>query len=214
MNHLDRQEVYWDSVAGKKSFTHPVQIDKFRQTVPLESKILDYGCGYGRTCAYLYENGYRNVVGVDISSQMIKQGLNLYNNLNLQHLENGARSFSDKAFAACTLLAVLTCLPTDNGQKELIDELHRVLRPGGILYLSDYPLQSDAENIERYKRFEAEFGKFGVFRLADGGVVRHHDMDWIYSLLAQFDILTEENMDVLTMNGSRATIFQIIARRN
>jgi hypothetical protein len=53
MHKLDCRKTYWDSVAAKKTFTHTIQVDKFREQVALREKILDYGCGYGRTCAKL-----------------------------------------------------------------------------------------------------------------------------------------------------------------
>ena len=211
MNELDYQKEYWDRVASEKTFTHPIKMDTFREMVPCECRVLDYGCGYGRTSVYLEKCGYFNVTGVDISSEMIKRGLQLHNNLNLLHLVNDTLPFPNEIFAACTLLAVLTCIPTGQGQKRLIHELHRVLTPNGILYLSDYPLQKDSKNTNRYDHFNAEFGNYGIFKLPDGGVVRHHKMLWIYELLDQFEIIEEETVKVFTMNGSKATIFQIIA---
>jgi ubiquinone/menaquinone biosynthesis C-methylase UbiE len=213
MNDLDCQKTYWDSVATKKTFAHPIHFKTFRELIPPGNKILDYGCGYGRTCAELMEIGYSDIVGVDISSEMINHGLSLYPGLNLRHIDNGILPFSKNMFAACTLFAVLTCMPTDMGQKALIKELRRVLNPKGILYLSDYPLQRDKRNQERYKQFEKRYGKFGVFRLTDGGIVRHHDMPWIYRLLSQFDIIKEATIQVPTMNGNIAEVFQIIARK-
>lgn len=213
MNTLDFQKTYWDSVAAKKKFTHPIQIDRFREIVPLEGEILDYGCGYGRTCAYLSEIGYRHVIGVDISEEMIQRGLRMQNTLDLRVLKNGRVPFAGNTFAACTLLAVLTCIPTDQGQQTVMEEIFRVLQPGGILLLSDYPLQKSERYLERYGRFKDEFGQYGVFRLNDGGVLRHHDIAWIHTLLSRFEIVTEERMEVLTMNGNNATIFQIIARK-
>ena len=214
MDPLDWQQSYWDKAAGDKKFTHPLQMDRFRECVPPGGIILDYGCGYGRTCAFLMDHGYRHVTGVDISPEMIARGRRLDRRLDLRLLKSKTLPFDNNLFDACTLLAVLNCIPTDSGQRALIKELYRVLRPGGILYLSDYPLQPDARNTNRYKRFENAFGQFGVFRLPDGAVLRHHAMDWIYTLLEQYDILREEQIDVLTMNGSKAGIFQIMAVKN
>ncbi len=213
MNVLDHQHAYWDKVAQKKNFTHPLQIERFRKVVPRDGVILDYGCGYGRTCAFLKKHGFRHVIGVDISSEMIVRGLRRDIDLDLRQLERETLPFDDNTFDACTLLAVLNCIPTDNGQQTLMDELHRVLRTGGILYLSDYPLQRDDKNTDRYRRFERQFEKFGVFQLPDGAVLRHHDMGWVYRLLKRFDIVYEEDIDVLTMNGSQAVIFQIMAQK-
>ncbi len=85
-----------------------------------------------------------------------------------------------------------------------------MLRPGGILFVGDYPLQPDARNRERYRKFEEEPGTFGMFR-TEGVVVRHHDMDRIYRLLLPFHILREERIRVRTMNGHEADVFQIAA---
>jgi len=213
MDELDVQESYWDSVAGEREFTHPIRVEVFRELVPVGSKVLDYGCGYGRMCAALRKAGYDDVVGVDISSEMIKRGLTLHPGLNLRHIDGGRLPFADNTFSACTLLAVLTCMPTDAGQKELMRELHRVLQSDGILYLSDYPLQHDARNRERYNRFKDEFGKFGIFWLSDGGVVRHHEMAWIHTLLSEFEIMKEEIIAAFTMSGNAAEVFQIVARK-
>ena len=214
MDPLDCQQSYWDKVAEDKNFTHPLQMDWFRECVPPGGIVLDYGCGYGRTCAFLMEHGYRHVIGVDISPEMVARGRRLDRRLDLRHLKSKTLPFDDNMFNACTLLAVLNCIPTDSGQQALVKELYRVLHPGGTLYLSDYPLQPDARNINRYRRFESEFGKFGIFRLPDGAVLRHHDMDWIYALLEHYDIIRQEQINVLTMNGSKAGIFQIMAVKN
>lgn len=212
MNDIDYQTAYWDRAAPKKTFTHPLRIDRFRRWVPETGRVLDVGCGYGRTCQFLMAHGYDDVTGVDISSAMIRRGRGSYPGLDLRHLTDGTLPFQDGTVDACTLLAVLTCVPTNAGQRRIIGEVRRVLKPDGILYFSDYPLQVDARNRARYERFAREFQSFGVFRLPDGGVVRHHAMQWIHTLLADFAILSEEATSVLTMNGNWAAIFQIIAK--
>ena len=213
MNRLDFQTTYWDSVAQTKTFSHPVDCDTLRQWVRPDEKILDYGCGYGRTCAELTEQGYLAMTGVDISREMIKRGLSIHPGLCLKHMDTETLPFPDHAFSACTLLAVLTCIPPDLGQARVLSEIFRVLRPGGILYLSDYPLQQDNRNTARYRQHETECGQYGLFKLPDGGVFRHHAMTYIYELLSPFEILQEKTMGVPTMNGNKATIFQIIAKK-
>ncbi len=213
MSEFDVQETYWDNVAAKRTFTHPIRIHELRELIPVEGKILDYGCGYGRTCSELMQGGFGNVIGVDISSRMIARGKSLYPDLDLRRFDGVSLPFPDDTFDACTMLAVLTCIPTDAGQKRVINELHRVLCPGGILYLSYYPIQQDARNQDRYSQFEKEFGVFGVFRLSDGGVVRHHSEPWIYQLLSNFEIIKKDNVKVSTMMGNEARVSQILAKK-
>jgi ubiquinone/menaquinone biosynthesis C-methylase UbiE len=49
--------------------------------------------------------------------------------------------FTDETFDAVLLFTVLTCIPTDDGQRRVLREASRVLRLGGILYISDLWLQ-------------------------------------------------------------------------
>lgn len=211
-NELDHQIIYWDKVANEKFFTHPVKIARLHELMPEDAKILDYGCGYGRICAELVSHGYRHVMGVDISQEMIRRGKSNFPGLQLHHIAPEPLSFEADAFDACILFGVLTCIPTDEGQQRLIAEMHRILKPRGILYISDYPIQNDKRNQRRYREFQNEYGKFGVFRIPEGGVFRHHDLNWIHELLKDFKILTVDRFKALTMNGNEADVFQVLAR--
>lgn len=212
MNKFDVQTAYWNKAAASKTFTHPIPIEIFRKLLSLDSNILDYGCGYGRSCSELIDAGYFNVVGIDISEEMIKRGKGLYDNLNLHVFDGKSANFENESFDACILLAVLTCIPHDDGQNQTIDEIHRLLRPGGILFVSDYPLQSDQRNQIRYREFEKEFGTFGIFR-NEGAVFRHFDENRISQLLSEFKILWKKFIRVCTMNGNESDVFQIAARK-
>lgn len=73
MDALDHQVEYWDRVAGEKTFTVPLDVERFRELVPLDAQVLDYGCGYGRICGELAVHGYRRIVGVDHAPAMIER---------------------------------------------------------------------------------------------------------------------------------------------
>ncbi|MCK5695871.1 MAG: class I SAM-dependent methyltransferase [Desulfobacula sp.] len=72
------QQTYWDKAASKKEFTTPFQMDVFKSYVSRESVILDVGCGYGRTLNALYQEGFKNILGIDFSQKMIERGKHLY----------------------------------------------------------------------------------------------------------------------------------------
>jgi SAM-dependent methyltransferase len=213
MKELDAQKPYWDAVAELKTFAHPLNLDCLQRLLPKEPRILDFGCGYGRTCAELHAHGYRHVIGLDISEKMIARGRSLFPELDLRVQSGDTLDFPAETFDACILFAVLTCIVTDSGQQRTIAELNRILRPGGVLYVSDYPLQADERNRNRYQEFSNTYKTFGVFQLPDGGVVRHHDMDAIHRLLSAFEIVDEEFVEVLTMNSNSARVFQIVAQK-
>lgn len=213
MNIPDDQTHYWDRMAWEKTFGIPLMLDQFSSLVTPDQRILDYGCGYGRTCSELAQNGYRNVVGVDISGEMIKRAKQEHPDLDLHVVKDNLLSYEDHSFDAVLLFAVLTCIPNDDSQRALIHELTRVLRIGGIINITDYPLQTDGRNITRYKEFESEFGVYGVFRVPDGAIVRHHDMNWITSLVSGLEMVDMSNIDVVTMNGHRAKAFRYLGRK-
>ena len=120
-----------------------------RGLLPPAARILDFGCGYGRTCSELIDAGYRNVIGIDISGGMIQRGRTLRGDLDLRVLDGQSPGFVHGSFEACLMIAVLNCIPSDAGQEHVINEVHKLLRPGGILFLSDYPIQTDERNQER-----------------------------------------------------------------
>lgn len=213
MKTLDNQFEYWDSVSSSKTFTHPVDIDRFHSVVSSKANILDFGCGYGRTCDELYRLGFRNIIGVDSSQMMIERGYKEYPHLNLQTLKNNNIPYDQDAFDAIILFAVLTCIPTNEGQRALISEIYRVLRPGGIIYISDYWLQSNERNFNRYDKFKDKYGIYGVFELPEGTIVRHHDKDWILSLLGDFITVELFDIEVATMNGNTSLGFQYFGRK-
>ena len=213
MKSLDNQFEYWDRVSSSKTFTHPVDIDRFHATVSSTANILDFGCGYGRTCDELYHLGFRNIVGLDSSQMMIERGLKEYPHLNLQTLENNSIPYEQDTFDAIILFAVLTCIPTNEGQQALISEIDRVLRPGGIVYISDYWMQSSDRNTDRYDEYKDKYGIYGVFELPEGAIVRHHDKDWIVSLLTDFITIDMPDIEVTTMNGNRSLGFQYFGRK-
>lgn len=144
---------------------------------------------------------------------MIKRGRKEYSHLNLKTLKNNNIPYNQDVFDAVILFAVLTCIPTNEGQRVLIDEIYRVLRPNGIVYISDYWLQSNERNINRYDRFEEKYGIYGIFELPEGTIVRHHDKDWILSLLKDFNTVELFDIEVTTMNGNTSLGFQYFGRK-
>jgi SAM-dependent methyltransferase len=144
---------------------------------------------------------------------MIRRARAEHPELRFEVIEDEVLPFGDGTFDVVVLFAVLTCIPSDTGQTHLMAELRRVLRNGGLIHICDYPLQSDDRNRDRYRESADEFGTYGVFRLPDGGVVRHHDMAWIRSLTSQFAMVHLSEIPVRTMNGNAALAFRYFGAR-
>ena len=213
MQELPAPKDYWDSVSETKQFTTPFQADAFAQYVNPDARILDVGCGYGRTLNELYHMGYQNLTGIDFSMGMIERGKRQFPYLNLAVKENESIDFPDNQFDAVILFAVLTCIPSDKEQKKLISEIRRVLKPGGILYINDFLLNTDERNISRYEKYAKEYGIYGVFELGEGAVLRHHEEAYIHELTASFEEKRFEQLTFITMNGHRSNGFFYIGAK-
>ncbi len=115
---------------------------------------------------------------------------------------------------AVILFAVLTCIRTNEEQKELLAEIKRILKPQGILYVNDFLLNTDERNLLRYEKYKEAYGVYGVFELPDGAVCRHHEEAWIKQLLEDFLELEFSRMTFTTMNGNQSKGFYFIGRLN
>jgi len=214
MSKLLTQEEYWDSVAGKKEFTTPFQMKLFKEVVPKESQILDIGCGYGRTLHELYLSKFTNLSGIDISKKMIDKGTKLYPQLALKKYDGSRFPFKNNSFDAVILLAVLTCIISNNEQDKLISEITRILKDDGILYINDFLINSDQRNIERYKKYEVQYNKYGTFELSEGVVLRHYTKMRIDELMCNFEKIIFKPVIYTTMNGHKSNGLYFIGRKH
>lgn len=214
MNKIHNQQKYWDKVAEEKKFPTPFQMEEFKKYVSSEMNILDVGCGYGRTLNELYNQGFKNLTGIDYSRSMIKRGLRLHPQLNLLKTDGNKIPFSNNEFDAVLLIAVLTSSYTDEEQENLISEISRVLEEGGILYINDYLLNQDERNLKRYHEFKDKYGKYGIFELPEGAVFRHHTREHILKITKNFEELVFQNTIYNTMNGHKSNGFYYICRKN
>ena len=59
---------YWNEIGPTKSFAHPIDVETLKRWVQPDSRILDYGCGYGRAVSILAAAGcaFRDVVKVNV----------------------------------------------------------------------------------------------------------------------------------------------------
>ncbi len=214
MPGIDNQQPYWDEVAASKTFTHPTDQALLNTWFRKDFKLLDYGCGYGRIVNEFTLNGFTNITGVDTSGALIERGKKLFPQASLLHIKEvvDLDHFTND-FDAVLLFAVLTCIPSNKGQKQLMDRLFARLKKGGLLYISDYYLQPNSSEVKAYSSLNNDADNYGVFSLPEGAVFRHHTKEWIRELLQPFEMLSEKPVPVKTMNGHVAEAFQVLVRK-
>jgi len=205
---------YWDRVAHEKRFSHPLRLDWLTRYSNQQARILDYGCGYGRTLAELSRAGYDHVVGTDFSEAMLGRSRRELPHSMLVRNDGSVLPIKSESIDAVLLFAVLTCIPDDNDQRVVLSEVERVLSPGGLLYISDLLVNDDPRNRERYEQWAEKYKCYGVFELPEGVVVRHHRKEWIAEVTGSFRQLEHEPFTVTTMNGNQSSAFQYLGRKS
>jgi SAM-dependent methyltransferase len=212
--NIDNQSAYWDSVAESKTFTHPIDLDFLAEFVAKDASILDFGCGYGRIVSLLAKAEYQNIQGFDTSKALVERGLKT-EKLPLFYIEIPLDlPVADDSIDCILLFAVLTCIPSNQGQRDLIRLLRSKLKPNGVLYVSDYFLQDDLSEVSRYTFWQGDEANFGVFTLPEGATFRHHQREWIDLLFEGFRKEKMQEIAVKTMNGHEAKGFQMMWRKN
>ncbi|NKQ59174.1 methyltransferase domain-containing protein [Amycolatopsis sp. K13G38] len=102
--------------------------------ISLGDRVLDFGCGVGRlTQALAGQVG--TLVGVDIAESMVEAArrINTYpDRVSYEHYDGHVLPFPDDSFDSAVTLIVLQHIPPAVQLSAML-ELHRVVRPGGLL---------------------------------------------------------------------------------
>lgn len=214
MTSHDDQRRFWNKEASRARFSHPLKRGWLGQVVQSNSAILDYGCGYGRTIETLLEMGFRDVTGLDVSQRMLDRARSKMPGVRLVLTDGMPSPFEDASFDLVILFAVLTGLPGDQQQRALIEDVHRLLRPSGHLYVSDLPLQTDARRVARYEATQPPGLPYGTFTIDEGrAVMRHHSYEWFGELFSMFSIVEQAPLTVNTMRGRTADAVQYLLQK-
>ena len=103
-------------------------------------RVLDAGCGTGRNLVYFLRSGYQ-VFGIDESREAIARTRRLAAGLAPHLPEDNFRvetvarmSFADAAFDVVISSAVLHFADNEQQWEEMLTEMWRVLKPGGIFF--------------------------------------------------------------------------------
>ena len=108
-------------------------------------KILDIGCGAGRTTFGLCDMGYYDITGADLSDNMIAAAKKIAHDKGIDVpfvVENAcALSFDAERFDAVLFSAngIMT-IPAKEMRQKAFNEIHRVLKPGGMFIFTAHDI--------------------------------------------------------------------------
>lgn len=202
---------FWNEVGSKKVFDDPLYVERLKGHVGYEGLIVEYGCGYGRMLAKMREAGFKNLVGYDFAPKMIERGAREFPGLHLKVMEGGRIPEMSGSVDAVILSTVLCCIVDDREQAKVIGEVERILKPGGVLYVTDFLISDHPRYASPYATGLEEFGKWGIYKTRENLRVRHMTSQHVMQLLKHFDIQWFEQFDFKTMNGNPAKTFHLTA---
>jgi len=220
----------WKQFVGKETPSTVELNDLFFSNVPVGSKIVDFGCAWGRIGFELQKLGY-NVFGFDINENSIEYAKENAIKTNAKYAEKldfriaDALNLPYKAniFDACIMQAFLTTIISPEARTKIIEEASRVLVPGGILYLADFgqnwknPLYK-----ERYLRDYSSTGEKGTFFVTEDGeesgkelfLVHHYTLKELKQLIkGSFNLETSKKTTFKTFHGNSTLGYILLAKK-
>jgi len=139
---VPNQRQVWDAIASGWSDWRARprhEVDKFAYNWLPPSKILDIGCGNGRNLAQFSARGF-DCYGIDFSKNMITEAEKGFakSKLRAKFKVADARKlpYHNASFEHCLFIAILHHLKGEKDRMAALNEMKRVLRPGGTAIIS------------------------------------------------------------------------------
>lgn len=142
--HIYRERVYKKYISGRNKKLAPENIEDLKSREfyirklisdhfpkNKDSKILDLGCGYGAIIHFAHKLGYKNISGVDGSSEQVEAA----QRLGIEGVRSGDlfQTLINLTGSSYDCLICFDVIEHFNRNEliELIDQVYRVLKPGG-----------------------------------------------------------------------------------
>jgi SAM-dependent methyltransferase len=109
-------------------------LERFAARVRDVGPVCDMGCGPGQVAQYLHERGV-GVCGIDLSPAMVERARLLTPGVEFRQGDMLALDVPDGTWAGIAAFYSLIHVPREDVPRAL-DELRRVLRPGGVLLVA------------------------------------------------------------------------------
>ena len=109
-------------------------VTKFLDSVPSNSTLLDLGCGNGKYLSYRANDCI--VHACDTCASLVHIAREKHPQANIIHADGTSLPYKDNSFDAVMSIAVLHHLPLQAQRTQFINEMIRVVRPGGQLLVT------------------------------------------------------------------------------
>lgn len=131
------------------------EADFFRRNFPNKGFVLDVGCGDGRSLVYFIQAD--RLIGIDNDSDAVdKANSNFQDKNNAEIIQGDSQDlpFQDNFFDYVSCIGTFCNL--GEGKYRSLDEMMRVLKPEGSLFISCYSEDALPERLKLYKSFSPD----------------------------------------------------------
>ena len=207
-------KTFWNEIGYKKNFVDLFYLDKLSEFMKKDDCIVEYGCGYGRILNLLWDKGFKNLIGFDLSPKMLERGKKEHPELDLRLMaESGKIDYPDNASDIAILSTVLCSIYKFEDQEKVFNEMRRILKIGGYLYICDFQLTESEYYFAKYDKFAAKNSvEYGLYN-SQGTLVRHHSLPYLIERLKGFEIVWKISIDTFNVNNHPVKAFHLIAKK-
>ncbi len=138
-----------------EKFTRWLVRRKREDVISQSAKVLDVGCGNGRNLIYLNQNFGNPGTGFDISKSGISQAIMASKGMPITYKARsiaGPLELEDNS-QTLVLDMMTSHFLTKTERLELRDEIHRILKPGGFLFIKTFLKDEDLHTTRLLKEF-------------------------------------------------------------
>ncbi|MBP9732525.1 MAG: class I SAM-dependent methyltransferase, partial [Candidatus Magasanikbacteria bacterium] len=144
-NFISQNRDVYNTIASYFSSTRQFvweDLKDFSQYITKEDTVLDIGCGNGRVYQ-LCENLQVAYTGIDQSEELIAIAREKYPAVHFDVGEMTKLPYEDASFSVIICVATFNHLPDRASRLKSLGEMKRVLKPGGIILMTNWNVISD-----------------------------------------------------------------------
>jgi len=179
--------------------------------LPLSSRVLELGCGNGKTLSAMIQRGWA-VIGIDFSPRAVMLSRDILGSASYGHImiaDARFPPFKHSTFDAVFALHVIGHM-CETDRHDIANTLQHILRPGGILYFSDFSTHD-------FRFGMGDVTETGTYRRGPG-ILTHYftevEVSDLFSKLSPLSISTHQwPMRVLGSTLIRSEIVATFSRK-
>lgn len=113
-----------------------------------KGKMIDFGCGVGQTTKFLFENGCQNILGTDLSTEMVNVASRLNPNIEFEQADLLQLKYNDNSFHSAVSFYAIVHFDKEHLIKAF-SEIKRVLQNNSE-FLFSFHIGKEIIKVERF----------------------------------------------------------------